>query len=52
MIYLASPYSDPDPAVRQSRFEAACKATAEMLRAGLIVFSPVMWSTGLCGEAH
>ena len=44
MIYLASPYSDPDPSVRRWRFEAACKATAQMLRAGLIVFSPVVHS--------
>ena len=44
MIYLASPYSDPDPAIRLWRFEAACKATAQMLRAGLIVFSPVVHS--------
>ena len=35
MIYLASPYSDPDPAVREQRFEAACAVTAVMLRAGL-----------------
>jgi len=28
MIYLASPYSSPDPAVREARFRAACKATA------------------------
>ena len=44
MIYLASAYSDPNPSVRQWRFEAACKATAKMLRAGLIVFSPVVHS--------
>ena len=44
MIYLASPYSDPDPAIRQWRFEAACKATAQMFRAGLIVFSPIVHS--------
>ena len=44
MIYLATPYFDPDPAVRQWRFEAACKATAQMLRAGLIVFSPIAHS--------
>ena len=44
MIYLSMPYSDPDPAIRQWRFDAACKATAEMLRVGLIVISPVVLS--------
>ena len=44
MIYLSSPYSSEDAALRQWRFEAACKATAEMLRAGLIVWSPVVHS--------
>jgi nucleoside 2-deoxyribosyltransferase len=42
MIYLASPYSDPDPAVREQRFQAACWAAAALLRAGHIVFSPIV----------
>ena len=42
MIYVASPYSDPDPAVRQQRYEAACAVTASMLRAGETVFSPIV----------
>jgi len=44
MFYLASPYSDPDPAVRQQRFEAACAMAATMLRAGHSVFSPIVHS--------
>jgi hypothetical protein len=44
MIYLASPYSHPDPAVRQKRFEAACRAAAALLRAGVSVFSPIAHS--------
>jgi hypothetical protein len=44
MIYLASPYSSPDPAVREARFRAACKATAALLRAGEFVFSPIVHS--------
>ena len=46
MIYIANPYSDPDPdpAVRQARYRAACLATAELLRHGLKVFSPVVHS--------
>jgi hypothetical protein len=41
LIYLASPYSHPDPAVQQLRFEQVCKAAAEMMRTGLAVFSPI-----------
>lgn len=28
MIYLASPYSHPDPEVRAARFAAACRGAA------------------------
>lgn len=41
MIYLASPYSHPDPQVREERFQAACRAAAELMREGLLVFSPI-----------
>ena len=41
MIYLAIPYSDPDPAVMESRFEAACRVAGAMMSAGLLVFSPI-----------
>ena len=44
MTYLASPYSHPDPAVRNQRFQAACKATAALIRAGAIVYSPIVHS--------
>lgn len=40
-IYLASPYSHADPAVRQQRFEAACKKAAEYLNEGQAVFAPI-----------
>lgn len=42
MIYLVSPYSSPDPTVREQRFHAACGATAQLLRLGHITFSPVV----------
>ena len=42
MIYLAGPYSHPDPLVRQSRYNAACRATARLVRAGRPVFAPVV----------
>lgn len=39
--YLASPYSHPDPAIRQQRFEAACKMANLMMRDGTAVYSPI-----------
>jgi hypothetical protein len=44
MIYLASPYSHPNPAVREQRFQDACRATVDLLRAGHVVFSPIVHS--------
>lgn len=42
--YLASPYSHPDPAIRQARFEAVCREAAALMREGVIVFSPIAHS--------
>jgi hypothetical protein len=47
-IYLASPYSDPDPAVREQRFVAACRAAAELIRQGKTVFSPIVHGHTIC----
>jgi nucleoside 2-deoxyribosyltransferase len=44
VIYLASLYSHADPAVREARYQAACRATAALLKAGLVVFSPIVHS--------
>ena len=44
MIYLASPYSHPDPDIREARFHAACRAMAMLLPRGEKVFSPVVHS--------
>mgnify|MGYP002782450901 CR=1 FL=1 len=44
MIYLASPYAHPDPRVRERRFQEACRASAALLRAGVVVFSPIAHS--------
>ncbi len=49
MIYLASPYSHPDPMVRETRFDAACRATAALIRAGHVVFSPIVHGHPLVG---
>ena len=42
MIYLASPYSHPDPEVREERFRAACRATVDLVERGMVVFSPIV----------
>jgi hypothetical protein len=48
ICYLASPYSHADPAVRQARFAAACRAGAKLIMRGLIVFSPIAHSHAIC----
>lgn len=44
MQYLASPYSHPDPIVRDFRFRAARKYTYECLRRGIHVYSPIAYT--------
>lgn len=44
MTYLASPYTHPDPTVREQRFHAACATAAQLMREGHVVFSPVAHS--------
>lgn len=40
-VYLACPYSDPDPAVREKRFKTINGIAARLIREGHIVFSPI-----------
>lgn len=47
LIYLASPYSHPNPAVRELRYEVARLATANLLREGLAVFSPIVYGKSM-----
>jgi len=44
LIYLASPYSHPDPQMRHHRFVQVCRAAARLMQAGHIVFSPIAHS--------
>ena len=44
MIYLATPYSHPDPAVMESRFDAACRIAGALIAQGEVVFSPIAMS--------
>lgn len=43
MIYLVSPYSHPDPDVRELRYQAALKYTAVKLGEGEVIFSPIVY---------
>lgn len=42
MIYLASPYSNPDPLIVQTRFLLVEQCTAELIKQGLFVWSPIV----------
>lgn len=52
LIYLASPYSHEDRAVRNERFAMACIAAATMMRQGMMVYSPIAHTHSIaeCGE--
>ena len=39
--YLATPYMDADPFVRQRRFEQAKRAAEDAIRRGLVAWSPI-----------
>jgi hypothetical protein len=41
LVYLACPYSHPDPAVREERFHASNRAAAQLMGQGIMVFSPI-----------
>ena len=41
MIYLASPYTDPDPVVMEQRFDAVCRKAGELMKVGEVVYSPI-----------
>src|SRR3990167_3152099 len=49
-VYLASPYSHPDPAVREFRYRAACRAAASLMRDGMVVFAPIAHSHPIDSE--
>lgn len=43
-IYLAAPYTDYMPEIRQHRYEEVTKITAELMKEGYIIFSPITHS--------
>lgn len=40
--YLASPYTDPDPMVREMRYLRTAEVLVTMLKLGLAVYSPIV----------
>lgn len=40
-VYLATPYSHPDPKVREARFQAVNAVAAQLMRDGHHVYSPI-----------
>lgn len=42
MIYLASPYTHPDPAVMEERFNKVTTVAAKLIHRGYMIYSPIM----------
>jgi hypothetical protein len=41
LVYLATPYSHADPAVREQRFKVVNLAAAHLMRSGAHIYSPI-----------
>lgn len=41
-VYLASPYSNPDPIIREARYIATAEVLMTMLKNGIWTFSPIV----------
>lgn len=50
MIYLASPYSHPDPAIRWRRYHAAARFVAQEIWLGTPLFSPICYAHHMANE--
>ncbi|MBF0235243.1 MAG: DUF1937 family protein, partial [Desulfamplus sp.] len=49
-IYLAIPYSHESPEIRVTRYQAANRKAAELMKAGNIVFSPISHSHPIANQ--
>ena len=47
ILYLASPYTDNEPALEIFRYVCACQAAAALMQQGHTVFSPIAHSHGI-----
>jgi hypothetical protein len=52
LVYLAVPYSHTDSNVKELRFHAANKKGAELMKQGLMVFSPISHSHPMSIDAE
>lgn len=50
MIYLASPYTHPDPHVREQRYYTVCYAAAKLINEGHNIYSPIAHTHGICEQ--
>ena len=44
VLYVAAPFTHPEAATRERRYRAACRASALLMAAGVVVFSPLSHS--------
>lgn len=47
IIYLATPYSDPDPRVRRLRYVVACRIAGDLIQRGHHIYSPISHGYGI-----
>ena len=47
LIYLATPYSHPDAAVREQRYREVNRVAVDLVRKGMHIFSPISHSHAL-----
>ncbi len=52
MIYLAQPYTDPDTRVRESRYDAALRVTADYTKLGFLIYSPIVHYHNIAVRFH
>lgn len=41
LTYLCSPYSNPNPIIREVRFQKVCKIASDLMRGGMFIYSPI-----------
>ncbi len=41
LLYLACPYTHPDPATQEYRYKTSCRVTVKLMQCGIVVFNPL-----------
>ena len=44
IVYVASPYTHPDPAIQEKRFQDVCRFSAGLFQQGICAFSPIAYT--------